>query len=168
MVKQPINFKPGNFLPRKPILFKKGFFKILLLYYLNEKPMHGYEIINKIRKEFLGFYAPSPGVVYPTLFYLEDLGYVYHEKEDGRKIYHLTEKGKKFLSTKEAQIKFFLKKKEEIKKFVCKGFFKKLFEIFKLLTLHYQEISERKASEIVKVIEDSHSKIQEIIFKGEQ
>ena len=63
-----------------------------------EQPRHGYELIKAIEERMGGSYTPSPGVIYPTLFWLNDMGYAAVETaEAGRKRYHITPEGKAFL-----------------------------------------------------------------------
>jgi DNA-binding PadR family transcriptional regulator len=64
---------------------------------LKEKPRYGYEVIRALEEKFHGFYSPSPGIVYPTLQYLEDMGYVTSKEQDGKKVYTITNEGLKFL-----------------------------------------------------------------------
>jgi len=90
-------------------IFHKGDFKYLILDLLKEKPRHGYEIIREMEEKFGGFYTPSPGAVYPTLQWLEDMNYVTVQAQDGKKTYTITEEGLKFLSEKQ-------KETEEVKK----------------------------------------------------
>jgi len=80
-------------------MFQKGDFKYLILDLLKDKPRYGYEIIRELEDKFHGFYAPSPGTVYPTLQYLEDVGHVTSREQEGKRIYTITEEGLKFLST---------------------------------------------------------------------
>jgi DNA-binding PadR family transcriptional regulator len=84
-------------------IFHKGDFKYLILDLLKDKPRHGYEIIRDLEESFHGFYTPSPGAVYPTLQYLEEMGYVTSLAQDAKKIYTITEEGKKFLIEKEKE-----------------------------------------------------------------
>lgn len=84
-------------------IFHKGDFKYLILDLLKDKPRHGYEIIRDLEDKFHGFYTPSPGAVYPTLQYLEEMGYVTGAAQEGKKIYTITEEGKKFLIEKEKE-----------------------------------------------------------------
>ena len=79
-------------------MFHKGDFKYLILDLLKDKPRHGYEIIRELEDRFHGFYSPSPGTVYPTLQYLEDMGYVTGREQDGKRVYTITEAGLKFLT----------------------------------------------------------------------
>lgn len=63
-----------------------------------ERPRHGYELIKEIGERFAGAYSPSPGVIYPTLAWLDDVGYAAIEPEaGGRKLYSVTPEGKAFL-----------------------------------------------------------------------
>jgi DNA-binding PadR family transcriptional regulator len=78
-------------------MFEKGDFKYIVLDLLKEKPSHGYEIIRRLEERSQGQYAPSAGVVYPTLQMLEDLGYVAVNEQDGKKVYTITEAGLGFL-----------------------------------------------------------------------
>ena len=56
--------------------FAHGDLRLVILYLIAEKPRHGYEIIKAIEDRVAGAYSPSPGVIYPTLTLLEELGYV--------------------------------------------------------------------------------------------
>lgn len=77
--------------------FQRGDLKYVVLSLLEEKPMYGYEIIQALEGQSHGFYKPSPGVVYPTLQMLEEMGYATSEDRDGRKVYTITEEGRAFL-----------------------------------------------------------------------
>jgi DNA-binding PadR family transcriptional regulator len=78
--------------------FSKGDLKYVVLDLLKEKPRYGYEIIRALEERSHGFYTPSPGVVYPTLQMLEEMGYASAAEQDGKKIYTITEEGEKFLA----------------------------------------------------------------------
>ena len=78
-------------------MFHRGEFKYLILDLLKDKPCYGYEVIRELEEQFQGFYSPSPGVVYPTLQYLEDIGYLTSREQDGKKVYTITNEGLKFL-----------------------------------------------------------------------
>jgi DNA-binding PadR family transcriptional regulator len=78
--------------------FERGDLRYVLLEQLAEQPAHGYEIMRALEDRFHGFYAPSPGTVYPTLQWLEDLGYVTAVEADGRKVFTITEAGRSFLT----------------------------------------------------------------------
>jgi DNA-binding PadR family transcriptional regulator len=71
--------------------------QLLILGLLAEKPRHGYEIIKALDELSKGFYVPSPGMVYPALTYLEEIGHATVEVEGTRKRYHITEPGRQHL-----------------------------------------------------------------------
>ena len=78
-------------------LMARGSAKLLILSALTSRPMHGYEVAKEISKSFDGAYEPSPGVVYPTLQWLEDAGYVTGTKADGKTVYRITDGGESYL-----------------------------------------------------------------------
>lgn len=79
-------------------LFAYGELRLLLLAMIAERPRHGYELIKEIGERFSGVYSPSPGVIYPTLAWLDDMGYAALAPEaSGRKPYHITPEGEAFL-----------------------------------------------------------------------
>lgn len=79
-------------------LFDYGELRLLLLAMIAEQPRHGYELIKAVEERFAGAYSPSPGVIYPTLAWLDDMGYARPEPaEAGRKRYRLTAEGEAFL-----------------------------------------------------------------------
>lgn len=86
-------------------VFEHGDIRFLLLALLAEKPAHGYELIKQVEERMNGAYAPSPGLVYPTLTMLEEMGYVASEEgESGRKRYAIAEAGRSFLKENAATI----------------------------------------------------------------
>jgi DNA-binding PadR family transcriptional regulator len=78
--------------------FQRGDFKYIILQHLKDTPSYGYEIIRALEQRFHGFYAPSPGIVYPTLQMLEEMGYIAAAEQEGKKVYTITEEGKNFLA----------------------------------------------------------------------
>jgi DNA-binding PadR family transcriptional regulator len=79
-------------------LFDYGELRLLLLAMIAERPRHGYELIKAIEERMGGSYSPSPGVIYPTLAWLDDMGYATIEStETTRKQYRITPEGEAFL-----------------------------------------------------------------------
>jgi DNA-binding PadR family transcriptional regulator len=77
--------------------------QLLILGLLADKPRHGYEIIKALEERSKGFYAPSPGMVYPALTYLEEIGHATVETQGARKLYHITDLGREHLAEHRAQ-----------------------------------------------------------------
>jgi DNA-binding PadR family transcriptional regulator len=74
-----------------------GDLQLLILALLAEKPSHGYELIKALEERSGGFYIPSPGVIYPALTYLEEIGYATVETEGTKKRYCITDDGRRHL-----------------------------------------------------------------------
>ena len=82
---------------RRESHFHKGDLKYVILDLLKDRPRYGYEIIRELEESSHGFYTPSPGVVYPTLQMLEEMGYASSLERDRKKVYSITEEGRRFL-----------------------------------------------------------------------
>jgi DNA-binding PadR family transcriptional regulator len=87
---------PGAML-RVGRMFGDGDLKLITLALLAETPRHGYDIIKALEERSSGFYAPSPGVIYPTLTFLEEAGYVSSTVEGNKKVYSITDAGQAHL-----------------------------------------------------------------------
>ena len=72
--------------------------QLLILKLLDEKSRYGYEIIKELDDRSKGFYVPSPGMVYPALTYLEEIGHATVTVDGARKLYSITESGKEQLA----------------------------------------------------------------------
>lgn len=76
--------------------------QILLLSLLKEQASYGYELIKILTEKSGGFYTPSPGVIYPALTYLEDVGHVTAQQEGNRKRYAINQQGEGWLTDNQA------------------------------------------------------------------
>lgn len=86
-------------------VFDQGDLRYVLLRLIADAPRHGYELIKAIEEKFGGTYSPSPGVIYPTLTLLEELGYIRPENAEGaRKQYAVTNDGVAFLAAHQAVV----------------------------------------------------------------
>ncbi|MDR5799787.1 PadR family transcriptional regulator [Caballeronia sp. LZ001] len=90
--------------------FSSDDLQLLLLAMLAEAPRHGYELIKALEDRSNGFYAPSPGMVYPALTYLEEIGYATVEVEGNRKRYALSDAGRDYLEANRERIDLMLAK----------------------------------------------------------
>ena len=77
--------------------------QLVLLALLAEQPAHGYELIRMLEQRSAGFYVPSPGMIYPALTYLDEIGQAAVAADGNRKLYSLTEAGRSHLEAKRAQ-----------------------------------------------------------------
>jgi DNA-binding PadR family transcriptional regulator len=69
--------------------------------------MHGYEVIKQLEDRTRGHYIPSPGTLYPTLQYLEDLGLVRSDQEADKRVYHVTDAGQAELDKQHELVEHF-------------------------------------------------------------
>src|SRR5262245_12672047 len=74
-----------------------GDLRLIVLVLLEEAPRHGYDIIKALEERSSGIYSPSPGVVYPTLTFLEEAGYATSSNDGNKRVYSITEPGRAYL-----------------------------------------------------------------------
>jgi DNA-binding PadR family transcriptional regulator len=144
----------------------------LILDLLKDKPRHGYEIIRELEERFGGFYAPSPGAVYPTLQWLEEMGYVTVMPQDGKKIYTITAIGLAFMADKE-------KETEEVKKQIktwwgnwsnefrdeMRGVMHSLGDLGRMIGQKTRQAGQEKLPQVKEILANAQKEIERI-FKG--
>ncbi|EML9493084.1 PadR family transcriptional regulator [Enterobacter ludwigii] len=90
---------------RRPRFFGHGDLRLVILDILTHNASHGYELIKEIENMTQGNYTPSPGVIYPTLDYLQDQTYItITEEENGRKRIAITVAGQQWLDENQEQL----------------------------------------------------------------
>ena len=87
-----------------PPVFQHGQLRLYLLALLEQRPMHGYEVITALSDRFGGTYRPSAGTVYPRLARLEEEGLVRRSDEDRRSTYELTDAGRAELEARRGEL----------------------------------------------------------------
>jgi DNA-binding PadR family transcriptional regulator len=75
-----------------------GDLRLIVLALLEQAPRHGYDIIKALEDKSSGFYSPSPGVVYPTLTFLEESGFATSASDGNKKVYSITDAGRAHLA----------------------------------------------------------------------
>jgi DNA-binding PadR family transcriptional regulator len=83
-------------------MLEQGDLRLLALALIAEQPRHGYEIIKVLEDKTEGWYAPSPGIVYPTLTYLEEVGYLTAQADGAKRLYTITGEGRAYLESNRA------------------------------------------------------------------
>ena len=97
---RPSGFGPGGEdLMRARRMLAQGDLRLVALALIEEAPRHGYEIIKLIEEKTADWYSPSPGIVYPTLTYLEEAGYVTAATEGSKRLYTITDEGRSYLQS---------------------------------------------------------------------
>jgi DNA-binding PadR family transcriptional regulator len=87
----------GGDMVRAGRMLATGDLRLIALALIAEQPRHGYEIIKVLEEKTAGWYSPSPGIVYPTLTFLEEAGYVTAQAEGAKKLYTITDEGRAHL-----------------------------------------------------------------------
>ena len=109
----------GSFL-RAGKMIADGDLRLIVLALLSERPRHGYDIIKALEELSSGIYSPSPGVVYPTLTYLEDTGYAEVASEGNKKVYSITESGREHLEKNRELVNSVMAGHRELRPEVCR------------------------------------------------
>ena len=86
-------------------MFDGGELRLVLLKLIADEPRHGYDLIREIETLTGGAYAPSPGVVYPTLTLLDEMGMIAEQQSDGaKKRFAATDEGCRHLEDKAEEV----------------------------------------------------------------
>src|SRR5258705_4026359 len=104
----------GGDMMRAGRMLAQGGLRLLALALIAEQPRHGYEIIKVLEDKTQGWYAPSPGIVYPTLTYLEEAGYVTAQADGAKKLYTITAEGSTYLEENRAFVDALLERLEAV------------------------------------------------------
>jgi DNA-binding PadR family transcriptional regulator len=96
-------------------MFDGGELRLLLLKLIADKPRHGYDLIRAIEELTGGAYAPSPGIIYPTLTLLSEMGLIEEQSAEGaRKQFAITPEGTAHLAEHAAEIAAMLARLEVV------------------------------------------------------
>jgi len=79
-------------------MLASGDLRLIALYFIEQQPRHGYDLIKAIEEKTGGIYVPSPGVIYPALTFLEEANFVTSQAEGNKRLYTITEEGKAHLN----------------------------------------------------------------------
>jgi DNA-binding PadR family transcriptional regulator len=103
-------------------MFDHGDLRLVVMALLEAQPRHGYELIKEVEALSGGAYAPSPGVIYPLLTMLEEMGLAQLEANEGaKKLYALTEQGREQLAAKRADAEHLLARLADAKERASHG-----------------------------------------------
>ena len=101
--------------PRRGGMFRPGELRLVLLKLIADQPRHGYDLIRAIEELTHGSYAPSPGVVYPTLTLLQDMEMIEEaETEGARKPFQITQDGREYLELKSDEVEALFERLDEL------------------------------------------------------
>jgi len=86
----------GEFMRARRMLAQSDL-RLIALALIAEQPRHGYEIIKQLEERTAGWYSPSPGIVYPSLTYLEEAGHLTSQADGAKKLSTITDAGRAYL-----------------------------------------------------------------------
>jgi DNA-binding PadR family transcriptional regulator len=85
-------------------VFGHGRLRLYVLSLLEERPRHGYELIQALEERSGGTYSPSAGTIYPRLAKLEEDGLVRRETDGRRTVYAITDQGRRELDERRGEL----------------------------------------------------------------
>ena len=154
---------------RRPRFFGHGELRLVILDILTRNASHGYELIKEIENLTQGNYTPSPGVIYPTLDYLQDQAFItITEEENGRKRIAITAEGQLWLDENREQLEqiqvrikarsvgFQLRKNPQMKRALDN--FKAVLD----LKVNQGELSDAQLKQIIGVIDRAALEISQL------
>jgi DNA-binding PadR family transcriptional regulator len=149
---------------------ERGNVRYLVLDAIAAQPRHGYEVIQAIEERSGGAYRPSPGVVYPTLQLLEEMGHATLSERENRKVYGITDEGRADLEAHKEEVTEFYdqcrgdysweRQAEEFGELMRKG--ARLFKSFRRAA-HHGRMSPTAQAKVKKVLDEAVTKIEEIL-----
>lgn len=164
----------GDWFGSPPPRAERGGVRYLVLDALAERPRHGYEVIQVIEERSGGSYRPSPGVVYPTLQMLEELGHARVLEQDARKVYAITDEGRGDLELhKDEVVDFYERFAEQSWERHVEDFGElmrragRLFKVFKRAARR-GHISARAQQQIRDLLEETTHRIEQILKDDER
>jgi len=97
-------------------MFESGELRLVLLKLIADEPRHGYDLIRAIEELTGGEYAPSPGIIYPTLTLLQDMGLIDEAPGEGpRKSFQVTDEGRAHLDERSDEIEALFERLADLK-----------------------------------------------------
>ena len=150
-------------------MFDGAELRLALLKLIADEPRHGYDLIKAVEDMAGGEYAPSPGIIYPALSFLEDAGQIEPLAAEGsRKAFQATESGKSELAQNDEQITALIarlailaEKGERMDAAPVKRAMENLRNVLRA-RLHHPESSKETALDIAELLNDAAQKIERL------
>ncbi len=144
----------------------RGIIRLLILYVLREKPLHGYGIMKEL-KEIMGK-MPGPGNIYPQIRYLLHKNYIeiHEEAKKGRrrKVYRITEKGLEYLAENMDMVNEAIEMFSRLKHLFDYGFREIMAELWVLIKV-WDKISDEDKANIREILNRMKEEIAKILVK---
>lgn len=150
-------------------MFDSGELRLVLLKLIEDAPRHGYDLIREIETLTGGAYAPSPGVVYPTLTLLDEMGLIEEQRSEGaKKRFAATDQGRQYLAENGDQVTALIarlaalgRQQEQGDRAQVRRAMGNLREVLKH-RLFSGEVSDEQAHAIAALIDEAAQKIERL------
>ncbi len=155
---------PGRRPHRRPL--EHGDLSLLILSLIQDTPRHGYDLITQIETRTAGAYKPSPGVVYPALEVLQDMGHVEIAPNGPKKVYHITAEGKAKLTEAEDDL---ARISDKLVRLAAPSVRAAVHQLHDAVKSHMREndVSETERAEIVEILDEAYQKIGALKANGD-
>jgi DNA-binding PadR family transcriptional regulator len=101
---------------RRKRVFGSAELSLVLLELIAPQPRHGYDLIRELDTRTGGAYAPSPGIVYPTIATMEEAGLIEAQASEGpKRLFAITEAGRAHLAEQQEAVATALAKLEALR-----------------------------------------------------
>ncbi|BBC74086.1 transcriptional regulator [Altererythrobacter sp. B11] len=156
---------------RRGRMFAGGELRLVLLKLVADEPRHGYELIKAVEELTGGEYAPSPGVVYPTLSLLADEGLIAESEntgDGGRKLFSATEAGRAELADKAEEVEALIARLARVGERGGKGRAPELFRAMANLAgslklrVRQGDLDKDQIEQLVDIIDDAAKRIERL------
>lgn len=155
--------------PRGRRMFDSGELRLVLLKLIADEPRHGYDLIRQVEELTGGAYAPSPGVVYPTLTLLDDMGLIEARQAEGaKKLFAITDTGTAHLAENAEQVEALMARLADVgaerartDSASVRRAMGNLREVL-IHRLRHEEVAKETLHEIVALIDEAAQKIERL------
>lgn len=145
----------------------RGSAKLLILKAVESGPMHGYEIGKEISRVFDNMYEPSPGIIYPTLQWLADGGYVDGASKDGKTIYSITKKGRDFLNDNRKDLNRIISFAEGKMDEEGRPILRSAMRLGATVRAYAPEMTARDREQVAAILDEARERISKVMTRGE-
>ncbi len=143
-------------------LMKRGSARLLVLSAVSSRPMHGYDVAREISTTFDGTYVPRSGVIYPTLQWLEDNGYVSGSRQEDKTVYTITDAGKKYLKQHEASLEEIVRYMQRRKTEPEFSILKSASRLQRTIVAKLPGMSKEDKARIAKILDEANDKVSKM------
>lgn len=154
---------------RRGRIFESGELRLLLLRLISDEPRHGYDLIRAIEELTGGSYVPSPGVIYPTLTLLEEMGLIAQTPGEGaRKPFEITDAGRAHLDENAEQAEELIRRLKSLSPVHHQEGASPVWRAMRNLAmairnrLHHGELSQDTAHELAALIDEFAQRIERL------